>query len=169
MGLRSIDPRDMENAVKMIGDDWTLITAEKADGTVNTMTASWGFMGVIWYKPVCAIFIRPQRYTLEFVEEADRLTLTFFGEEWRSALRLCGTKSGRDMDKIAEAGLTVTHTENGVPYFEEAKTVVVCRKLYADWLKPECFLDKAVMEKSYPREDYHEFFICEIEQVLVKE
>ena len=169
MGFRNIDPRDMENAVKMIGDDWTLITAEKADGTINTMTASWGFMGVIWYKAVCAIVIRPQRYTLEFVEEAERLSLTFFGEEWREALKLCGTKSGRDMDKIAESKLTVCHAENGVPYFEEAKTVLVCRKLYADWLKPECFLDKAVMEKSYPREDYHKFFICEIENVLEKE
>ena len=169
MGFQEIDARDMENAVKMIGDDWTLITAEKADGSVNTMTASWGFMGVLWNKPVCAIFIRPQRYTLEFVEEAERLSLTFFGEEWRAALRLCGTKSGRDMDKIAESNLTVCHTENGVPYFREAKTAVICRKLYADWLKPECFLDHAVATACYPREDYHKVFICEIEQVFEKE
>ena len=169
MGFHEIDARNMENAVKMIGDDWTLITAEKADGSVNTMTASWGFMGVLWNKPVCAIFIRPQRYTLEFVEEAERLSLTFFEEEWRAALRLCGTKSGCDMDKIAEANLTVCHTENGVPYFREAKTAVICRKLYADWLKPECFLDPSVAATCYPKEDFHKVFICEIEQVLEKE
>lgn len=166
MGFREIDVRDMENAVKMIGDDWTLITAKKADGSVNTMTASWGFMGVLWNKPVCAIFIRPQRYTLEFVDEAERLSLTFFEETWRPALRLCGTKSGRNMDKIAESKLTMCHTENGTPYFAEAKTVVICRKLYADWLKPECFLDPSVAPANYPKEDYHKVFICEIEQVL---
>ena len=169
MSFREIHAKDMENAVKMIGDDWMLITAEKADGTVNTMTASWGFLGVLWNKPVCAVFIRPQRYTLSFVEEAERLSLTFFEESMRDALRLCGTKSGRDMDKIAEAGLSVVHAENGTPYFAQAKTVAICRKLYADFLKPECFLDRSVAEKNYPKDDYHKVFICEIEQVLVKE
>ncbi|MBR4873172.1 MAG: flavin reductase [Clostridia bacterium] len=169
MSFREIDPRDMENVVKMIGDDWALITAEKENGDVNTMTASWGFMGVLWHKPVCAIVIRPQRYTLEFVESAERLSLSFFDESYRPALRLCGTKSGRDMDKIGEAGLTVRHTEANVPYFKEAKTVVVCRKLYADDLKPECFIDPSVAEKNYPAADYHRVFICEIEQVLEKE
>lgn len=169
MSFCEIDPRCMENAVKMIGDDWTLITAEKENGDVNTMTASWGFMGVLWNKPVVAVFIRPQRYTLEFAENAERLSLTFFEEQYRGALRLCGTKSGRDTDKIAEAGLHVCHTPTGVPYFEEAKTVLVCRKLYADWLKPECFLDKSVAERNYPNADYHRVFICEIEQVLEKQ
>ena len=78
MNLKEITPRDLGNDMKMIGDDWTLITAEKKDGSVNTMTASWGFMGVLWNKPVCAVFIRPQRHTLGFVEEAERLSLTFF-------------------------------------------------------------------------------------------
>lgn len=169
MSFCEMDPRSMENAVKMIGDDWTLITAEKENGDVNTMTASWGFMGVLWNKPVVAVFIRPQRYTLEFAENAERLSLTFFEEQYRGALRLCGTKSGRDLDKIAEAGLHVCHTPTGVPYFAEAKTVLVCRKLYADWLKPECFVDQAVAEKNYPNADYHRVFICEIEQVLEKQ
>ena len=169
MSYRAIDPRELGNAVRMIGDTWTLITAEKADGTVNTMTASWGFMGVLWNKPACMVFIRPQRHTLGFVEEAERLTLTFFGEEYRDALKLCGTKSGRDMDKIAAAGLTVAHTDGGVPYFEEAKTVLVCRKIYADSIKPECFLDGAIEQKNYPGKDYHRAFICEIEQCLVRE
>ena len=164
--MKNISPRELDNAVKMIGDDWTLITAEKADGSVNTMTASWGFMGVLWNKPVCAVFIRPGRHTLSFVEEAERLSLTFFDESYRAALRLCGTKSGRDTNKIADAGLTLSHTETGVPYFEEAKTVLVCRKLYVDALKPENFLDPSIDAANYPAKDYHKVFICEIEQVL---
>lgn len=169
MGFREVCVKDMENAVKIIGDDWMLITAERSDGKVNTMTASWGFFGVLWNKPVCAVFIRPQRYTLSFVEEAERLSLTFFEETYRDALRLCGTKSGRDMDKIAESELTVLRDENGTPYFKEAKTVVVCKKLYVDFLKPECFLDRSLAEKNYPHSDYHKIFICEIERVLEKE
>ena len=168
MAYKTIDPRELGNAVKMIGDDWTLITAEKKDGSVNTMTASWGFMGVLWNKPVCAVFIRPQRHTLGFVEEADRLTLCFFGEEHRGALRLCGTKSGRDTDKIAEAGLTVAHAE-GVPYFEQAQTVLVCRKLYADSIRPEGFVDAALDAANYAKGDYHRVFICEIETCLVRD
>ena len=168
MSLKEISPRELGNAMKMIGDDWTLITAEKKDGSVNAMTASWGFMGVLWNKPVCAVFIRPQRHTLGFAEEAERLSLTFFDEAYRAALRLCGTKSGRDTDKIAEAGLTLCHTDSGVPYFGEAKTVLVCRKLYEDALKPECFLDAGIRAANYPAEDYHKVFVCEIERVLVK-
>ena len=165
---QAINPKELGNAVKMIGDDWTLITAQKGDGSVNTMTASWGFMGVLWNKPVCAVFIRPQRHTLGFVEEADRLSLTFFDESYRGALRLCGTKSGRDCDKIAEAGLTVARTKGGVPYFSEANIVLICRKLYADTLKPDGFVDPAIASANYPKNDYHRVFICEIEQCLVK-
>ena len=167
MSYHTVDPRELGNAVKMIGDDWTLITAEKNDGSVNTMTASWGFMGVLWNKPVCAVFIRPQRHTLGFVEEADRLSLTFFREQYRAALKLCGTKSGRDMDKISTAGLTLAH-EGNVPYFEEAETVLICRKIYEDNIKPEGFLDASIAA-NYPKEDYHRVFICEIEACLVKD
>ena len=164
----AIDPRELGNAVHMIGDPCTLITAEKKDGSINTMTASWGFMGVLWNKPACVIFIRPSRHTLGFVEEADRLTLTFFDDQYRDALKLCGTKSGRDVDKIAATGLTPAHTENGVPYFEEASTVLVCRKMYADAIRPECFIDTAQDTNNYPKKDYHRVFVCEIEQCLVR-
>ena len=168
MTYHNIDPRELGNAITMIGDQWTLITAEKPDGAVNTMTASWGFMGVLWNKPVCAVFIRPQRHTLAFVESAERLTLTFFDEEHRAALKLCGTKSGRDTDKIAEAGLTLAHTESGAPYFREAHTVLVCGKLYEDTMDPNGFIDKSLIAANYPKSDFHRVFICEIEQVLQK-
>lgn len=167
MSYRTIDPKELGNAIKMIGDDWTLITAQKKDGSVNTMTASWGFMGVLWNKPVCAVFIRPQRYTLEFAEESERLTLTFFDEKYRGALKLCGTKSGRDTDKIADAHLTLAR-EGDAPYFEEADTVLICRKLYADDIKPEGFLDASIAA-NYLKEDYHRVFICQIEKCMVKD
>lgn len=155
-----------ENIFKMIGKDWMLITA-KANGKINTMTASWGGAGILWNKPVAFTFIRPQRYTYEFTEASERMTLSFFDEKYRDALTLCGRKSGRDMDKIAAAGLSVV--ENGdAPYFDEAKTVLVCRKIYADTIKPEAMTDKSFIE-HYPINDFHKMYICEIEKVLIRE
>ncbi len=163
-----IDPLTLGNAFAMIGDDWMLITAKKPDGTVNTMTASWGFMGVLWGMPVCAIFVRPQRYTKEFIDAADSLSLSFFSEEYRPALRLCGTKSGRELDKIAKAGLTTVFTEDGVPYFREADTVLVGHKIYSDLIKPESFLDTTLISKNYPRADFHHIYLVALDRAYKK-
>ena len=166
-GFREIDPKEIENTIKLIGSDWMLITAADKE-KVNTMTASWGCMGVLWNKPVCICYIRPQRYTYEFVEQSDRLSLSFFTEEYRSALNICGTKSGRDCDKIALAGLTVCTDETGTPYFEEAKTVIRCKKIYADDIKKENVLLPEIFN-NYKNNDFHRFYICEIEHVSVRE
>ena len=168
--FRSVAPVDLpDNFFARIGDDWMLITAENSHGEVNTMTASWGCAGILWNKPVAICFIRPQRYTYGIVEDADTLTLSFFAEgQHRDALRYCGTKSGRDGDKFAATGLTVDHAENGTPYIGEANLVLVCRKLYADDLKENCFFDPEML-KHYAARDYHRFYICEIAEVLVRE
>ena len=157
-----------DNFFSRIGDDWMLITAANAAGTVNTMTASWGCAGILWNKPVAICFIRPQRHTYAFTEEADTLTLSFFPKDaYRDALRYCGTKSGRDVDKFAATGLTVEKTVGGTPYVGEANLVLVCRKLYADDLKENCFIDPEML-KHYAAKDYHRFYVCEITEVLVK-
>ena len=168
--FRSVAPVDLpDNFFARIGDDWMLITAENSHGEVNTMTASWGCAGILWNKPVAICFIRPQRYTYGIVEDAETLTLSFFAEgQYRDALRYCGTKSGRDGDKFAATGLTVDHAENGAPYVDEANLVLVCRKLYADDLKENCFIDPEML-KHYAARDYHRFYICEIAEVLVRE
>lgn len=167
MSYTEIRPEELSgNVFRMIGSDWMLISA--ADGEkFNTMTASWGGMGVLWSKPVCFAFIRPQRYTFEFVEKTDRLTLSFFGGEMREALTVCGRKSGRDCDKVAEAGLTPLWVEEGVPSFEEASVIVVAKKLYADDIKEEKMIDPSIM-KNYAANDFHRVYVCEIEKVLVK-
>lgn len=115
------------------------------------MTASWGGLGVLWGKPVATVYIRPQRYTLEFVEREDCFTLSFFGEEYRKALALCGSKSGRDVDKVKECGFTVAGAACGAPYFEEAGLVLVCKKAYWQDMDPTHFLDGELDGKWYPR------------------
>lgn len=152
---------------KTIGKDWLLVTAEK-DGKANTMTASWGGLGVMWGKNVAYVVIRPQRYTKEFIDGADTLSLTVFDENYRKMLSYCGSVSGRDEDKIAKSGLTVAH-ENNTPYFNEAKIALLCKKLYAQEFKPECFIDQESKEKWYPGADYHTMYIVEIEKILVQE
>lgn len=153
------------NPFTTIGRDWMLITAEK-DGAINTMTASWGMMGVLWNKPVAQVFIRPQRYTKEFVDNNDRFTLSFFNGQKR-ALSVLGTKSGRDGDKIAEVGFHPIRVD-GEPGFEEAWLTLVCQKLYTDSLKPERFLDPALDQENYPEQDYHTAYIAQILSAWVK-
>lgn len=116
------------NPFKAIGKDWMLIAAAK-DGKTNAMTASWGGLGVMWGKNVSYIVIRPQRFTREFVDASDHYSLNFFGGARRDMLNYFGTVSGRNEDKIAKTGLTVEESGDA-PYFAEAETVFVCRKLY---------------------------------------
>lgn len=163
-GFIKISPKELGNAMKMIGTDWTLITVrDKAQDKVNAMTASWGTMGVLWNRNVAIVFVRPQRYTYGLIGDEERFSLAFFGDnEYRDALALCGKESGRDCDKLALSGLSTVDCGD-VPIIREAKTLLVCRKLYEDDLRENCFIDKDML-KFYKEKDYHRFYVCEIEE-----
>lgn len=152
------------NPFTKIDKEWMLITAGD-EIKCNTMTASWGGLGELWNKCVSFIFLRPQRYTLEFVEKEDYYSLCFFGESSRKALSYCGSHSGRDGDKIKEAGLTPVYGE-AAPYFEEAELVFICRKLHGQSIDPACFIDPSIDRDCYPLKDYHKMFIGDIVKVL---
>ena len=155
------------NPFKLIGKDWMLITAGDKE-KFNTMTASWGGVGIMWGKPVATAYIRPQRYTFEFIENGDYYTQSFFDEEYRDALKFCGSKSGRDYDKVKETGLTpVVDDETGAVYFKEAKVVFICKKMYAQFLNEESALTEEVTK--WYNGDYHKMYMSEIVSVLVKE
>lgn len=165
--FRQISPRELTNCVfDWIGKNWMLITAQNQDA-FNTMTASWGGMGFLWNKPVSFIVVRPSRYTFSFLEQADRYTLSFLGEAYREALNFCGKYSGRDVDKVKQTGLTPVQ-EDGVTYFAQADTVLVCKKRYAQMFDPKCFPDAGFAQKMYGDGEYHKLYIGEIERVLVK-
>jgi flavin reductase (DIM6/NTAB) family NADH-FMN oxidoreductase RutF len=155
------------NPFTKIDKEWMLITAGNAE-KCNTMTASWGGLGELWKKYVSFIFVRPFRYTLEFLEKEDYYSLCFFDESNRKALSYCGSHSGRDGDKIKAAGLTPVYHE-AAPYFEEAKLVFICRKMHGQVIDPSGFIDKTVDPECYPQKDYHKMFVGSIEKVLVKE
>lgn len=166
--FKEIKPEELNKSTfQLIGKDWMLITAEK-DNKVNTMTASWGGFGVIFQKNVVYIFIRPQRYTKEFVDNSDTFSLTFLDETFRKELSYLGTVSGKDEDKISKANLTVQHIDN-TPYFDEGKLVITCKKIYTQDFDPKGFTVEGLDEKFYPEKDYHTLYIAEIEKILIKE
>ena len=162
--LAATDLKD--NVFDLIGKQWMLVTAGNKN-KFNTMTASWGAMGILFNKPVAIIFIRPQRYTFEFLEEEKDFTLTVLPEQYRNALMVCGRKSGRDCDKVAEAGLTAT--ESGNLTFAEGKLVMECKKIYGKFFDPKEFLDTEIITKNFPNNDFHKVYIAEIEKVWAKD
>jgi flavin reductase (DIM6/NTAB) family NADH-FMN oxidoreductase RutF len=164
--FKRITPAEMaDNPFTLIDDEWMLITAGQAEShkTFNTMTASWGGLGILWNKPVSYVFVRPTRYTYGFMEDNELFTLSFFDETYRKALNICGTKSGRDCDKVAEAGLTpVTFEEgHGAVGFKEARLVFICKKLYYQDLDPDRFIEPG-LDIHYPKKDYHRMYIGEV-------
>ena len=166
--MREILPKDLDkNVFNLIGNEWMLVAAQNEEGKVNAMTASWGGLGVMWGKNVCYVVIRPQRYTKEFVDNSEGFSLTFYAEDKKEMLGYMGRVSGRDEDKIKNAGLT-TIVEEGIPYFEEAKITMLCKKLFKQRLSENAVLDKEILDKWYPNEDMHYLYIAEIEKVLVK-
>lgn len=153
------------NAIDKIKNDWFLITAGNQEH-FNTMTASWGGLGNLWNECVAFVFVRPQRYTYQFTEENDTMTLSFYPKEYHQALSLLGTKSGRDSNKIQESRLTPMKF-NDTMAFKEAEYVIVGKKLYIHDIKEENMLDDIVM-KQYPQKDFHRMYIVKIEHIYQK-
>ena len=163
-----IKPEEISgNTFKLIGSDWMLITAGPITH-YNTMTASWGGFGVIWDGPVCWCVIRPGRHTFGFANDNPNFTLSFFDEEHRSALELCGTKSGRDTDKAAATGLTAIECDlPDTTSFAQARMIIECKKTYSHDIDPKQFLDPGI-DKNYPIKDYHRMFFGSIQRVWVR-
>lgn len=156
-----------DNVFSEIGTRWMLITAYDTEkNRVNAMTASWGAMGVLWNRPVLIAFVRPQRYTYSLLEASDVCSACFL-DGHREALKICGTKSGRDADKISESGLTPVELD-GVWGFAEAGRVLKLRKLFVSDMKKESFLDPELL-RNYPNDDYHRVYVYEIETVFEQE
>lgn len=166
--FKEIKPESIQdNPFSAIGKGWMLITA----GTLknyNMMTASWGGFGVLWHKNICFCVIRPHRYTYGFMEKAKYFSLSFFDKKYKSILEFCGSKSGRDVDKTKETGLTPAKDRTGAVYFKEARLVIICKKIYFQQIDPKNFLDPKI-EENYPKKDYHRMYVGEIVCCLIKD
>lgn len=173
MSFKRIEAKDFNvNPYTILAKEWMLLTAGNEENGYNTMTISWGHLGSIWGggggTPTAVVYVRPQRFTKEFVDREDYFTLSVLDESYRNELILLGRTSGRDGNKIAESGLTPAF-ENGTTYFKEAKMVLICKKLYHAPLKEEGFIYTELVEKNYPQKDFHEMYVGEITDILIKE
>jgi flavin reductase (DIM6/NTAB) family NADH-FMN oxidoreductase RutF len=153
-----------KNPFHLIGKEWMLITAGD-ESKVNTMTASWGGLGVMYGKNVAFIFIRPQRYTKEFIDREETFSLSFLDKEHRDVLDYLGSVSGRTEDKINKCGLTLVRSGD-TPYFNEASHVLICKKMFRQTLEGGALLDEKLEHTWYPNKDYHILYIAEITKVL---
>jgi flavin reductase (DIM6/NTAB) family NADH-FMN oxidoreductase RutF len=166
---REISPDEFSSSpFSLIGKDWMLITVADPDkeSGANAMTASWGGLGILWNKPVATVYVRPQRYTYLLCEQNDRLSLCFPGEDGREAMKLCGSRSGRDIDKLATLGIN-SESIDGVPVIPGSDVIMICKKAYVGDLVKEGFVDASHL-KHYPINDFHRFYILEIEKILIK-
>lgn len=166
-GYKKIAPDKIPgNIIKMLSEDWMLITAGDKD-KFNMMTASWGGLGFLYEKPVAFCFINPTRYTYQLMENKDTYTLTFYTEAYRDALKYCGSKSGKDTDKVKGSGLTPITTPGGSKAFSQAWLIIECRKMVAQSLQAESISDKSLKE-NWTGKQMHKMYIGEIINVWVK-
>ena len=169
MKLHLTDPKTVD-LTRYWGTQNALLTAGDKTGC-NTMTIGWGQNGLVWGLPVCTVYVRPERYTYEFMEENEYFTLSFLGKENRSIYNLCGSKSGREVDKVKETGLNSIVTERGNILFEQDRLGLECRKLFITDMKEELFLDHSVYERWYGGDHggLHRVYVAEIVDAWVKE
>lgn len=168
MAFRKLDLDHFSlNPFSSIGKEWMLLSAGSEENW-NTMTVSWGSLGVLWGKNAATCYVRPQRYTHEFMEKEDSFTLSLLKDGHRDALALCGKMSGREGDKAAAAGLTPVFIE-GHPTFEEAKLVIVCKKMAKGKFEPELMIDSGILDQYYSMNDYHEIYYGEILGIYTKD
>lgn len=161
------------NPFQAFGEEWMALTAGNEKDGYNTMTVAWGHFGSLWERdshanqlPTIICYVRPNRYTKEFMDKEEYFTLSCFDKPYKKALAYLGSHSGRDGDKAKAAGLTPVFAE-GSTYFAEANTVYVCRKLYHAPLQEAGFVDKGLVDFNYPNRDFHEMYIGEIVKMLV--
>lgn len=166
-GYKRITPDKIPgNIIKMLTEDWMLITAGN-DQEFNMMTAGWGGLGCMFGKPVAFCFIAPTRHTYKLMEKEDTYTLTFYTETYREALNICGSKSGKDTDKVKETGLTPITTPSGSKAFSEAWLIIECKKMISQSITPEA-IDNKALKDEWAGKQLHKMFVGEIINVWVK-
>ncbi len=171
-GLHKIAVEELtDNAVKLFHEDWCLVTAGEGDKH-NAMTIGWGEIGVLWRLPVVTVYIRPDRYTNEFMNSSKYFTVSAFSPEYRELLNYLGNVSGRDEDKIAKSELKTSKTDNGSLLNDDARLVIECEKIYAEDLSPENFTDEQLYLDTYQRGDStlptHRMYVGKIVNVWVR-
>ncbi len=165
------------NPMTMIGGEWWLITAGNEETGYNAMTASWGHLGAIWERPegkahmglpTAVVYLRPGRYTKEYMDREELFTLSVFDNKYKKEMGYLGSRSGRTCNKMEESEFEPIF-DFGTTYYQQAKMVFVCKKLYNAPIQETGFVDRSIIDNNYPMKDFHEMYVGEIIKVLVKD
>jgi len=171
--MKEIDYKELSlNPMTVFGEEWFALAAGNEEDDCNAMTIAWGHFGSLWERgthanrlPTVVVYVRPSRYTKEFMDREPMFTLSLFDKDKKKALGIIGSRSGRDGDKLASAGLEPIYAD-GTVYFRDAKLVLICRKLYSAPLLEGGFVDKELVDFNYPMRDFHEMYVGEIIKIL---
>lgn len=137
----------------------------------NTMTIGWCQLGTLWSIPICTVYVRPERYTYQFMEESGYFTVSVLPEEAKRITAYCGARSGRDTDKIRDCGLTIRYGAEDAPFFAESEWVLVCEKIYVQDLSPEHMVESGPIAKYYDpaHGGWHRSYIGRVAEVYRRE
>lgn len=159
MRLQPVDFQSMTPEVFRVFETQNALLTAGDRETCNTMTIGWCQLGRVWNLPVCTVYVRPERYTYEFMESHDYFTVSVLPQEAKKIMALCGTKSGRDVDKVRECGLTLCYGAGDAPFFDEAEWVLVCKKAYVQDLDAVCVLDARIHGSYGAKGNWHRAYI----------
>ena len=143
--------------------DWALVTAGSMEH-FNTMTIGWGAMGTLWGKSAVTVYVKPVRYTHEFLDANEYFTVCFFPADCKKDLSLLGSRSGRDGDKVAETALTPVAVEGSVG-FAQASLTLLCKKIYRQDMDTAA-MPEDVVKRNYEVEAPHTMYIGEVVKVF---
>ena len=168
MKLHSVEVKTLTPEIfRMFQVNTALLTAGD-EKHLNTMTIGWGQLGTLWNLPVCTVYVRPERYTYEFMEAQDTFSVSVLPDSARDIARLCGTRSGREVDKVSACNLTVCRGAGNTPFFEEAELVLVCRKLFVQDMDPACVRDERIFATYGEKGGWHRIYTGEVLEAYCK-
>lgn len=169
--MKEVNYKDLKfNPFRLFADEWFILSAGNEKDGMNGMTVSWGQLGCLWghNDPVAIVYVRPQRYTKEFIDREEMFTMSVLPGEMDKVKAYFGSASGRNEDKTAKSGLTPVYSD-GTVYYEQAKLVFVCRKMYAGELAEQGFCYPETVSDNYAGKDFHTVYVGRIEKVLVRD
>ena len=172
---KKIDPFDYAKEITHAVKKGVLVTT-KTDQQLNTMSISWGTLGIQWGLPIFTVFVRGCRHTSVMLDENPEFTINVpLDAVDKEIIRYCGTKSGRDVDKFKDLGLTLEAPETiSVPGIKELPLTLECKVIYKQQQYPECMTDPEP-HTHYPENsqdihgDYHTAYYGQIVNAYIIE